>query len=64
MGTMEGNVLLNRKDLSEYIGVSDRTLRRWEQKGYLPRIKIGNSVRYKISDVKKLLNDLRSQRAL
>lgn len=64
MGTMEGNVLLNRKDLSEYIGVSDRTLRRWEQKGYLPRIKIGNSVRYKISDVKKLIDDLRSQRAL
>lgn len=64
MGNMEGNVLLTRRDLSEFIGVSDRTLRRWEQKGYLPRVKIGNSVRYKMNDVRKLIEDLRSKRAL
>ena len=59
----ENNKMFTRKQLSEHLGVSERTIRRWEQKGWLPRIKIGNIIRYKWQDVKKLLDCMLNNQA-
>lgn len=57
---MEGNdkELITRADLAELLGVCSRTLRRWEQRGWLPSLRVRRMVRYRYSDVKKLIQDL------
>ena len=44
------------KQVSEILGVDLVTLWRWRKKGYLVPIELGGKRRYKMSDVKALLN--------
>lgn len=51
--------LVNISEAAKILGVSPRTLRRWDEKGILKSFsRIGNRKdrRYKVSEVKKLLN--------
>ena len=44
------------KQVCEILGVDNSTLWRWKQKGYLVPIEIGQKRRYRMSDIKKILN--------
>lgn len=44
------------KDLEEFFQVSRYTLINWREKG-LPYVKIGNTIRYDLDDVKKWVSD-------
>ena len=56
---MEGIKLLSRGQVADLLGVCTRTLRRWEQVGRLPCVKIGpRLVRYRSLDVQKLVNEI------
>ena len=49
------------KKVSELLDVSEPTLWRWRKMGYLVPIRIGGKVRYKMSDVKRLLEERRDK---
>jgi len=36
------------------LGVCDRTLARWAKTGYLPRVRIGKGIYYRVTDLAKL----------
>lgn len=36
------------------LGVCDRTLSRWAKTGYLPRVRVGKGIYYRITDLAKL----------
>lgn len=46
---------LSAQEAADKLGVDISTLWRWNKSGYLKKIKIGNSVRYRESDVLKLM---------
>ena len=46
---------LTKEEVREICGVCDATLWHWNKKNYLKTIKIGNKVRYRMSDVRKIL---------
>ena len=46
---------LTPDDVVDMLGVSKNTLWRWEKESYLIPIKVGRKSRYKLSDVKSLL---------
>jgi excisionase family DNA binding protein len=50
-------ILMRRVQVADLLGVCTRTIRRWEQAGRLPCIKIGNAIRYRALDVKKLVEE-------
>lgn len=59
MGNVSGDeIMVTRTEVAKNLGISTRTVRRWEQKGWLRSFKIGNIVRYKKVDVDKLVNSL------
>ncbi len=43
--------------VAEILSVSKPTLWRWEKSGYLIPVRIGGKVRYKMSDVKRILGE-------
>ncbi len=43
--------------VAEMLSVSKPTLWRWEKSGYLIPVRIGGKVRYKMSDVKRILGE-------
>jgi hypothetical protein len=43
--------LLSRVQLALKLGVTPRTIATWDAMGLIPRIKIGNTVRYSLEDV-------------
>lgn len=47
---------LSPKEVSEILGVDLSTLWRWQRRGYLVPVEIGGKRRYKMSEVKALLN--------
>jgi excisionase family DNA binding protein len=49
------NEYLTRKEVSEKLRVSYPTLKRWRDKNLISCYKIGFIVRYKLSDIEKLL---------
>lgn len=49
---------LTIKQVAELLGVTEPTLWRWNKEGILKRVKVGNKVRYKESDVKKVLEGM------
>ncbi len=53
-----GEQLLTRQEVADFVGVSTKTISRWQKKGWLPVIRIGKLIRYKPTDVKKLFDDL------
>lgn len=46
---------LTKEEVKEICGVCDATLWHWNKKNYLKTIKIGNKVRYRMSDVRRIL---------
>ena len=46
---------LTAKETAEKLGVDVSTLWRWDKSGYLKKIKVGNAIRYRESDVTKLM---------
>ena len=48
--------LLNRKQIADYIGVSERTISNMMRKRLIPVIKIGKSVRFDPTKVRKALD--------
>ena len=55
MAAKEEYRYLTRDDVSEMLGVSKNTLWRWEKEKYLIPFKVGRKSRYKLSDVKSIL---------
>ena len=49
---------LTIKQVAELLGVTEPTLWRWNKEGVLKRVKVGNKVRYKESDVNKVLEEM------
>ena len=52
----ETNSLLTRKEVAQKMRVSYPTLKRWADSGLISSIKIGGTVRYKLSEIEQLLN--------
>lgn len=48
---------LTAKETADKLGVDLSTLWRWHKSGYLKKIKIGKSVKYKESDIRKLMEE-------
>ena len=51
--------LLRKRELAEKLAISKRTLDVWMQKGRIPFLKVGRSVRFRLSDVLEKLNAYR-----
>lgn len=48
---------LTREEVKEICGVCDATLWHWNKKNYLKTIKIGSKVRYRMSDIRRILQE-------
>jgi len=46
---------LTKAEVMEMCDVCDATLWHWNRKGYLQSVKIGNKVRYRLSDIQNIL---------
>ena len=46
---------LTARETANKLGVDVSTLWRWDKSGYLKKIKVGNAIRYRESDVTKLM---------
>ena len=46
---------LTKEEVRKICGVCDATLWHWNKKGYLKNIKVGNKVRYRMSDIRRIL---------
>lgn len=51
--------LIDRKRLCDLLGVTVVTIIDWDKKGLTKPIKIGNRIRYKVSEVNELINKSR-----
>jgi len=51
--------IITGEDLSKKLGVTIQTLIRWRQKGKIPFLQIGNSIRY---DLYKVLDNLEAKK--
>jgi excisionase family DNA binding protein len=51
--------LLRKKELAQQLAISKRTLDVWMQKGRIPFLKVGRSVRFRLSDVLEKLSEYR-----
>jgi excisionase family DNA binding protein len=51
--------LLRKRELAPQLGISRRTLDVWMAQGRIPFLKIGRSVRFRLSDVLEKLNAFR-----
>ena len=54
--TLMQSGLLNRKQIADYLGVSERTISNMMSKRLIPVIKIGKSVRFDPYNVRKALD--------
>ena len=48
-------IYITAKEAAKMLGVTLSTLRRWDNDKYLEKIKIGNKVRYRLSDVERMI---------
>ncbi|MDR1644453.1 MAG: helix-turn-helix domain-containing protein [Tannerellaceae bacterium] len=48
---------LTKEEVKGICGVCDATLWHWNKKNYLKVIKIGNKVRYRMSDIRRILEE-------
>ena len=53
---------LTIQEVNEMCGVCDATLWHWDKKNYLKKLKIGNKVKYRFSDVKNLIEGKSNQK--
>lgn len=52
--------LRTRKEVIEMLGISLPTLHTWTKDGVIPAVRIGSSVRYKMSDIENAMQNIRS----
>ncbi|APT60447.1 hypothetical protein RGI145_24185 (plasmid) [Roseomonas gilardii] len=52
-----GERLLTLAEVTERLGISARTLRRWCQHGLLPTVRIAGTVRIRLADLERALAD-------
>ena len=48
--------LLNPEEVADMLGVKKSTVYQWTHQGYIPHIKLGNTVRFKINDIERWLD--------
>jgi excisionase family DNA binding protein len=48
--------LLTIKEIAEYLQVKTSTIYQWTHQGYIPHIKLGNHVRFRINRIDKWLD--------
>ena len=48
---------LTKEQVKELCDVCDATLWHWNRKGYLKAVKVGNKVRYRTSDIQRILGE-------
>ena len=53
---------LTKEEVKRMCEVCDATLWHWNKRGYLKAIKVGNKVRYRQSDVRRILEGGRSEK--
>lgn len=61
MGNDGGNKMkrmVTRKQISDQLNISTKTVSRWEQKGWLKPFRIGKIIRYRQSEVDALIQSL------
>jgi len=47
--------LLTPDQIAEYLGVKKSTIYQWTHEGYIPYVKLGKFVRFKVSNVERWL---------
>ena len=52
---------LTKEQVKELCGVCDATLWHWNRKGYLKAVKIDNKIRYRTSDIQRILGERESK---
>lgn len=53
--TPQEEIYITAKEAARMLGVTLSTLWRWDNDKYLEKIKIGNKVRYRLSDVERMI---------
>ncbi len=48
---------MTKKEISGYFGISERTIEVWMRRRYIPYIKIGQSVRFRVASVLRYVED-------
>lgn len=49
--------LMTKREISEYFGITERTIEVWMRRRYIPYIKIGQSVRFRVASVLRYVDD-------
>lgn len=49
--------LLTAEQAAEYLGLATWTVRQWASMGRLPKVKLGRSLRFDISDLEKVIEE-------
>ena len=49
--------LMTINEVVKVLGVTKPTLWRWDKIGYLTKVMVGNSIRYRSEDVKRIMNN-------
>jgi excisionase family DNA binding protein len=49
--------LLTKKEISEYFKITERTIEVWMRRRYIPYIKIGQSVRFRVASVLRYVDE-------
>ena len=47
--------LLNAQEMADFIGVKQSTIYQWTHQDYIPHVKLGKLVRFKVEDIEKWL---------
>jgi len=51
------NALMSVEELAEIFGVSRVTIRRWRRSGKLEAVQVGRELRFRLSDVERLIGE-------
>jgi len=49
--------LMTKKEIAEYFSITERTVEVWMRRRYIPYIKIGQSVRFRVASVLRYVDD-------
>src|SRR5271165_4557552 len=49
--------LMTKSQISDYFGITERTVEVWMRRRYIPYIKIGQSVRFRVASVLRYVED-------
>jgi len=47
--------LLTVEEIAEYLSLKPSTIYQWTHQGFIPHVKLGNRVRFKVSQIEKWL---------